>query len=38
MHAAAASAAAAATAAAPQTSMTASGFAPLGIELAQRKK
>ncbi len=36
--AAAAAAATAAAAAAPQTSMTASGFAPLGIELAQRKK
>jgi len=35
---AAAAAATAAAAAAPQTSMTASGFAPLGIELAQRKK
>jgi predicted RNA-binding protein with RPS1 domain len=33
-----AAAAAAAAAAVPQTSMTASGFAPLGIELAQRKK
>jgi predicted RNA-binding protein with RPS1 domain len=34
----AAAAAAAAAAAPQQTSMTASGFAPLGIELAQRKK
>jgi predicted RNA-binding protein with RPS1 domain len=39
MQAAAAAAAASASAAsAPQTTMTASGFAPLGIELAQRKK
>jgi predicted RNA-binding protein with RPS1 domain len=38
MQAAAAAAAASAAAAPQQTSMTASGFAPLGIELAQRKK